>query len=547
MTHQEIRSKFLEYFKSNGHTIVPSSSLLPDDPSVLFTTAGMQQFKKYYTGEADAMKDFGSKSTASIQKSMRTSDIDEVGDERHLTFFEMLGNFSFGGYFKKEAIHYAYEFIVKEMGLKIDYVTVFAGEEGVPEDTESEQIWKSIDPSIVVKKFGRADNFWGPTGDQGPCGPTTEIYVNGIEIWNVVFNQYFQHKDKTLEPLKTPGIDTGMGLERLVMVSQGKPNIFETDLFSYAYNLPFVITDHTRAIAFLITDGVLPSNKEQGYVLRRLMRRIIVHKEVDFKKIFEDIKKTYTEINLEKVQELFAAEQQKFLKTLDAGLRELKKISDLDAPKAFRLYESFGLPFEVMHDVVPALDRAAFDEEFKKHQAKSREGSVKKFGGHGLLLDTGELKAANEEELKKVTRLHTATHMLQAALRKVLGDQVHQDGSDITAERLRFDFSFPRKVTPEEIKQIEDVINAAVAKDYPMGFEEMPIEEAKKSGALYFFKEKYPEKVKVYTLGDPRGEYFSKEFCGGPHVSHSAEIGKFRIVKEESVSAGTRRIRATVD
>ena len=490
MTHTEIRQKFLKYFESKGHKIVPSSSLLPDDPSVLFTTAGMQQFKKYYTGEADPMRDFGSKSTASIQKSMRTSDIDEVGDERHLTFFEMLGNFSFGGYFKQEAIEYAHEFITKEMRLAIDFVTVYQ------DDDEAAALWKEL--GFEARRMGKEDNWWGPTGDQGPCGPTTEIYVNGIEIWNVVFNQYFQSKDKTLKPLETPGIDTGMGLERLVMVSQGKANIFETDLFAYARGLPFVIADHSRAIAFLITDGVLPSNKEQGYVLRRLMRRIIVHKDIDFKMIFEDLKKTYSEINLEKVQEIFVQEQQKFLKTLDAGLRELKKIHDLDAPKAFRLYESFGLPFEVMHDINPALNRAAFDDEFKKHQAKSREGSVKKFGGHGLLLDTGELKAANEEELKKVTRLHTATHMLQAALRKVLGDQVHQDGSDITEERLRFDFSFPRKMTPEEIKQVEDLVNDAITRDLKVRYEELPIEEAKKTGALYFFKEKYPEKVKVY-------------------------------------------------
>ncbi len=461
---------------------------------------------------------------------MRTSDIDEVGDERHLTFFEMLGNFSFGGYFKKEAIAYAHEFIVKEMGLKIDYVTVYL------DDTKSEQIWREL--GYEARKMDKADNWWGPTGNQGPCGPTTEIYVNGIEIWNVVFNQYYQSKDGTLKTLDVPGIDTGMGLERLAMVVQGVPTIFDTDLFTYAKGLPKVVADHTRAIAFLIADGVTPSNKDQGYVLRRLMRRIMVHKDIDFHALFAEIMKTY-QIHMD--YSVFENEKKKFSKTLDAGLRELKKISDLDAVKAFKLYESFGLPFEVMHDIVPSLDREAFDEEFKKHQAKSSEGSVKKFGGHGLLLDTGELKAANEEELKKVTRLHTATHMLQSALRKVLGNDVHQAGSDITAERLRFDFSFQRKMTPEEIKQVEDLINNAVARDLKVSYEELPIEEAKKTGALYFFKEKYPEKVKVYSVGD-----FSKEFCGGPHVSHTAEIGQFKIVKEEAVSTGTRRIRATV-
>ena len=529
MTHTEIRKQFLDFFEKRGHKIVPSSSLLPDDPSVLLTTAGMQQFKKYYTNPelAPALN------VASIQKSMRTSDIDEVGDERHLTFFEMLGNFSFGGYFKKEAIAYAHEFITKEMGLTIDYVTVYQ------DDIESYAIWREL--GYTARKMGKEDNWWGPTGDQGPCGPTTEIYVNGIEIWNVVFNEFYQAKDGSRKPLDTPGIDTGMGLERLAMVSQGVENVFETDLFAFAKGLPFVIADHSRAIAFLITDGVLPSNKDQGYVLRRLMRRIIVHKQVDFEEIFVKIKQIYTEINLEGVREIFEQEKNKFLKTLDSGLRELKKIHDLDAPKAFRLYESYGLPFEVMHDIEPALNRTAFDEEFKKHQAKSREGSVKKFGGHGLILDTGELKAANEEELKKVTRLHTATHMLQAALRKVLGPEVQQDGSDITAERLRFDFKFSRKMTPEEIRQVEDLVNARVGEDLGVNYVELPIEEAKKTGALYFFKEKYPEKVKVYSVGD-----FSKEFCGGPHVSHTSEIGQFKILKEESVSTGTRRIRATV-
>ena len=473
---------------------------------------------------------------------MRTSDIDEVGDASHLTFFEMLGNFSFGGYFKKEAIQYAYEFISKEMGLKIDYVSVYL------DDTESEHIWKAIDPNLEIKKMGKADNWWGPTGDQGPCGPTTEIYINGVEIWNVVFNQYFQSKDGSLKELDTPGIDTGMGLERLAMMSQGVGNIFETDLFAFAKSLPRVVADHSRAIAFLIANGVTPSNKDQGYVLRRLMRRIMVHKDVDFRALFDEIMKTY---QIDMKFDVFEQERQKFSITLDAGLRELKKITDLDAVKAFKLYESFGLPFEVMHDMVPTLARSEFEEEFKKHQTKSREGSVKKFGGHGLLLNTGELKAANEEELKKVTRLHTATHMLQAALRTVLGNEVHQDGSDITAERLRFDFTFNRKVTLEEIKKIEDIVNDAIRRDLKVSYQELPIEDAKKTGALYFFssregsasggKEKYPEKVKVYSVGD-----FSKEFCGGPHVSHTAEIGKFKIVKEEAVSTGTRRIRAIV-
>ena len=520
MTHTEIRQKFLDFFKARGHVIVPSSSLLPDDPSVLFTTAGMQQFKKYYTNPELAP----SPNVASIQKSMRTSDIDEVGDESHLTFFEMLGNFSFGGYFKKEAIEFAHEFITQEMGLKIDYISVYL------DDAESEKIWIAIDPFLAVKKMGKKDNWWGPTGDEGPCGPTTEIYVNGIEIWNVVFNEFFQDKSGNLEKLKHPGIDTGMGLERLAMVAQGVSTIFDTDLFdlnapdlqTYDLRTKRIIADHARAVTALVQEGLVPSNKDRGYVLRRLIRRMVsfgYHMNLD----------------------VYREEAQKFSKTLKAGLRELKKTPHLDAPAAFRLYESYGLPFEVMRDVSPELSRAAFDEEFKKHQAKSREGSVKKFGGHGLLLDTGELKAANEEELKKVTRLHTATHMLQAALRKVLGDEVRQAGSDITAERLRFDFTMSRKLTIVEIKDIEKLINDAIAQDLPVTYEELPIEEAKKTGALYFFKEKYPDRVKVYSVGD-----FSKEFCGGPHVTHTGEIGKFKILKEEAVSTGTRRIRATV-
>lgn len=569
MTSQEIRQKFLDYFKKQGHTVVPSSSLLPDDPSVLFTTAGMQQFKPYYVGKADAMKDFNSLNTASVQKCVRTGDIDEVGDERHLTFFEMLGNFSFGGYFKKEAIQYAHEFITKEMGLTIDYVTVFEGEPGVPADDESEQIWKTLDPDIVVKRFSRADNFWGPTGDEGPCGPTTEIYVDGIEIWNVVFNQYYQHKDKTLEPLKTPGIDTGMGLERLVLVKQfpgeaGNKTVFETDLFTPVLGLlpgeltsrvRRIIGDHSRAIAFMISDGVRPSNKDQGYVLRRLMRRIIVHEHLinsaalDFRAIFKAIVDQYGAfypgLDLQAILEVFAAEKEKFSKTIRTGLKELEKLASIDADAAFKLYESHGLPYEVIKELGGAkaelLTRDAFDAKFKEHQEKSRAGAEKKFGGHGLILDTGELKAANEEELKKVTRLHTATHLLHAALRKVLGESVRQAGSDITAERLRFDFVFERKLTPEEIAQVEEIVNDAVENDYAVTKEELPYEEAIKTGALSFFKLKYPSKVNVYSVGD-----FSKELCGGPHVSHSAEIGTFKIAKEEAVSAGTRRIRATV-
>ena len=579
MSSEEIRRKFLEFFsakggsasggKSKGHAIVPSSSLIPTDPSVLLTTAGMQQFKPYFTGELDPQKDFGSKNTVSVQKSFRTSDIEEVGDERHLTFFEMLGNFSFGGYWKEDAIKLAHEFITKIMGLEIDYVTVFEGEGNMPADEESEKIWRSIDPKINVKKFGRADNFWGPTGNEGPCGPTTEIYVNGIEIWNIVFNQYYQKSDGVLSELKVKGIDTGMGLERLTMASQKKGNIFETDLFQpiidlLTENLPTklkrIFADHLRASIFLIADGVRPSNKDAGYVLRRLLRRMLAYMieydvhgnlfEAGFgavKKIFGGI---YPEILDGHILEVLEAEQQKFEKAIARGMSEMKKFPQITAKEAFYLYESFGLPFELIRELAPEaskeLHRHEFDKEFKTHQETSRAGAEKKFGGHGLLLNTGELKAKDEEELKKVTRLHTATHMLQQALREVLGSEVHQAGSDITAERTRFDFSFSRKITAEEIKKVEDLVNQKVEEGLPMQKIILPKSEAEKTGALYFFKEKYPDPVNVYFLGDSIQTAWSKEFCGGPHVANSREVGKFKIIKEEAVGAGTRRIRATV-
>ncbi len=566
MSHQEIREKFLKFFESKGHKIVPSSSLLPDDPSVLFTTAGMQQFKPYYTGSADAMKDFGSLNTASIQKSMRTSDIDEVGDESHLTFFEMLGNFSFGGYWKKEAIQYAHEFITEEMGLRIDYVSVFGGEGEVPADTESEEIWKSIDSDIEVKKFGRADNFWGPTGNEGPCGPTSEIYVNGLEVWNLVFNQYFQDTSGKLELLRTQGIDTGMGLERLAMVAQKKNNIFETDLFEPLIKIlssdtpePIqrVIVDHARSTAFLISDGVTPSNKEQGYVLRRLMRRMIVHAHTNqieieavkdiLKSVVQHYGSYYPNLNPMLILSEFDKENEKFQRTFKNGLKEMEKLSVIDNTSAFKLFESFGLPYEIIKEMgatkTEDLTREGFEEEFKKHQEISRAGAEKKFGGHGL--KEGESSIGDAEETKKKTRLHTATHVVVAALEKVLGEPLKQAGADINSERLRFDFKFSRKVTPEEIQEAEKIANQAVAADLEVWFEELPLEEAFASGAHGAFAHKYPPRVKVYTIG-PKESYFSREICGGPHVTHTGEVGNIKIIKEESVSGGNRRIRATI-
>jgi len=585
MTNSEIRAKFIDFFKLKGHASVPSSSLLTDDPSVLLTTAGMQQFKPYYTGQADAMKDFGSLNIVSIQKCMRTSDIDEVGDDSHLTFFEMLGNFSFGGYWKKEAIEYAHEFITKEMGLKIDYVSVFGGEGEVPADDESEQIWRSIAPDIEIKKSGRADNFWYPAGAEGPCGPTTEIYINGVEIWNIVFNEYYQDVDKQLHPLEIKGIDTGMGLERLAMVSQEKNDVFETDLFESIINLvpsemdsrtKRIIADHSRAIAFLITDGIRPSNKEQGYVLRRLIRWIMAYNFISksdltlihdiFAKIFEIYSPYYSELDADTIIYEFDREKEKFEKTLEKGIKELKNfispknynytIGKSKYPQydignysvwgkiLFRFNESYGLSPDIVQEILnmkfPPETIKVFNGEVKKHQEISRAGAEKKFGGHGINV------AESNEEMQKKTRLHTATHVIVAALQQVLGQKLPQAGSDITAERLRFDFTFPRKITPEELKKAEDIANDIVAKDLPVSWQEMDLQDAINSGASAFFKSKYPSKVKVYIIGDEKN-WFSREICGGPHVSHTGEIGHIKIIKEESISGGNRRIRAIVE
>lgn len=574
MQSEQIREKFIKFFEERGHKVVPSSSLLPTDPSVLLTTAGVQQFKPYYTGDADPMHDFGSFNTASIQKSFRTTDIDEIGDETHLTLFEMMGNFSFGGYFKKEAIAYAHELITKEFGLKIDYVTVFKGDKDVPEDMETQEIWKEIDPKIKIKKKGREDNFWGPTGNEGPCGPTTELFVNGIEVWNLVFNEFYCHRDGKLEKLNTPGVDTGSGLERMAAVIGGKDNIFETDLLAPIVEkvkelapgvderIARIFTDHLRSSCFLIADGVRPSNKEAGYILRRLIRRVIAYEvQLDIHGdllaeipavVVEKFHRVYPNLNHGEIVEVLGLEKKKFKAALSRGLKELSGKQDLNTKDAFYLYETYGLPFELIVELAPGklgkkLNKEDFDKEFERHQETSRAGKERKFGGHGMLLDTGELKAADEEELKKVTRLHTATHLMQAALRNVLGDSVSQRGSDITAERTRFDFTFERKLTDEELKQVEELVNRVIEQDLPFKYEEMSLEDAKKSGALFFFKGKYPPRVKVYYSGSSIKEAFSRELCGGPHVTHTGEVGRFRIGKQEAVAEGVRRLRATID
>jgi len=616
MESSEIRRKFLEFFVARGHAVVPSSSLIPDDPSVLLTTAGMQQFKPYYTGEADPMatihptvgKPLGSRNAVSIQKSFRTSDIDEVGDERHLTFFEMMGNFSFGGYFKKEAITYAHEFLTKELGLTISYVTIFQGKQdiGVPKDEESRKIWQSLGVKDI-REEGMEDVFWGPTGSSGPCGPTTEIYCKNaagqdIEIWNIVFNEFFfpgsreellsGASGKKLERLKAPGVDTGMGLERLAMVAQGKKSIFETDLFASLMKLvddvpewsQRIIADHARAATFLATDGVIPSNKEQGYILRRLVRRALAHRKefgtlkrfergadtprhYSFLDVIEEVirqyQNTHPQLNQskERVIEVIRMERESASRTYEAGKKKLDEFVHrakedrsfrIEGKDIFSLVTTYGFSLEWIKDIgkvqAVELDIAGYEEAFKKHQELSRAGATAKFGGHGLYLKTGEVTIRDESEVERVTRLHTATHLLHAALRAVLGSEVRQDGSDITVERTRFDFKFGRKVLPEELKKVEQWVNDAVARDLKVEWEETTYDEALQKGALGFFREKYPPRVKVYSMIDAAtGEALSREFCGGPHVQRTAAIGVFKIIKEEASSAGVRRIRAVVE
>ena len=558
MNSNDLRRGFLNFFEKKGHKIVPSSSLIPTDLSCLFTTAGMQQFKPYYLGEKSP---YG-KNVASCQKCFRTSDIEEVGNEKHLTFLEMLGNFSFGGYFKEEAIQLAFELVNSKFQIpnsKI-MVTVFGGDAEIPRDEESVRIWGKFgfsEKNGNLRFAGREDNFWGPTGEEGPCGPTTEIHFNGVEIWNLVFNEYYQDKNRKLTPLKQKGVDTGMGLERLAMVVQNKPSVFETDLFLPIINkIPGenekakrVIADHIKGSVFLISEGIFSSNVERGYVLRRILRRAIrfgklLNLPKNFliplaQKVIEIYKDIYPEVKSKEADILtvIQKEEEKFEKTLNLGLKQFEKISargDISGEEAFHLFDTYGFPLELTEELAKEkglkVDIKGFEESFKKHREISRAGVEKKFGGVG--------KEAPYESAK----LHTATHLLHAALREILGTQVKQMGSDITPQRLRFDFSHPQKMTEEELKKVEAIINQKIKEDLEVKKTEMPYQEAIKSGALAFFKEKYPEVVTVYSIG-----VFSKEICAGPHVKKTSELGRFKIIKEESSGAGVRRIRAILE
>lgn len=605
MKSEEIRKKFLDFFKEKGHKIIPSSPLIPTDSTVLFTIAGMQQFNSVLAGEEDPLKKFGSRTLVSCQKCFRTIDIEEVGDDIHHTFFEMLGNWSIGkGYFKEKAIEYALEFFGDILKLEKDriWVTIFKGEKGISKDEDSIQIWQENGiPKERIKEFGMEDNFWGPVTETGPCGPCSEIYFDRgedfgcggkdcgpncpncqrfVELWNLVFMEYNKERDGKYVKLPKKNVDTGIGFERLVTILQNKESTYETDLFlpliQSAENLSDktyredkksfrIVVDHIRGAVFLISEGVFPDNLGRGYILRRVLRRSIKYAKVlglkdywyvpliketikIYEKIYPELRRKETDI-ISVVQK----EEEKFKKTLGKGLVQFEKLLKtkikeqqskiIGGKEVFDLYQSYGFPMELTKELAEEkgfqIDEKGFQKKFKEHQEISRIGVKKKFGGHGIG------KIGVEEEKKKIIQLHTATHLLQAALRQILGKEIEQRGSDINKERLRFDFSYHRKVTPEEIKKVENLVNQKIKKNLEVREEEMPLERAINSGALSFFKEKYSEVVKVYTIFDPEiTEIFSQEICGGPHVKKTSELGIFQIVKEESSGANIRRIKA---
>jgi alanyl-tRNA synthetase len=580
MDNKVLRQKFLDFFKNNGHQIISSSSLIPSevDSSVLFTTAGMQQFKRFYLEPKEAPN----ARVATCQKCLRTGDIDEVGDESHLTFFEMLGNFSFGypempnSYFKEEAIKLAWKFLTEILNIEKNRITCtyFAGDKGIVEDHESHELLKRItglDESKILGT-GFSETFWSLGTEGSPGGPTVEFYIDGIEVWNLVFNEYrLENGGYVGSQLK--GVDTGMGLERLLAVINNAENVYHTDLFEKPHQKlheflqkedPIserIILDHLKAATFLITEGIEPSNKDQGYVVRRLIRRAIVKaKQIGIEKdltmsISEAVVETYESVypdlrdKLENVKQTLQTEEEKFRKTLTLGLKEFAKMigdkNGLIGDESFNLYQTYGFPLELTQELIKdkglTLDKAGFEAEFKKHQELSRTASAGMFKGG--LADAGE-------ETKK---LHTAAHLLLAALRQVFGDDVFQKGSNITSDRLRFDFSYSQKLTAEQLKQVENLVNEQIKKAIPVEMVELSLEEAKSSGAMGVFENKYGDKVKVYTIGSPsassglREKFFSREICGGPHANNTSELGHFKIAKEESSSAGVRRIKAILE
>ncbi|WP_312103243.1 alanine--tRNA ligase [Lachnoclostridium sp.] len=588
MTANELRKMYVNYFKERGHQEIASASLLPEnDPTVLFTTAGMHPLVPYLLGEKHPK---GTR-LVSVQKCVRTGDIDEVGDDTHLTFFEMLGNWSLGEYFKEESIGMSYEFLTTCLNIPKEKlaVTVFEGDELVPRDEEVALTWKSKglqDKQIFY--YGREENWWGPAGQSGPCGTDTEIFYDMgkpscgvdcgpachcgkyVEIWNNVFMQYHKKLDGSYEELKQKNVDTGMGFERVLTILNGYTNVYETELFLPVRNRldeiieanetklteksKRIICEHIRAVTFLLGDPkkIVPSNSEQGYVLRRLIRRMIRHlKQANIKnnvlcELAKVIVEQYGSIYVElRENELFIMEQLEkeydlFRETLDKGLKNAKLYFDqigdekiLNGELSFKLYDTFGFPIEFTIEMASekgiTVDVEAFNQKFAEHQKKSRQGAEVKFMGG--LSDHGE----------QTTRLHTATHLLNGALRTVLGTDVFQRGSNITAERLRFDFSYPRKLTKEELEEVGKIINEAILNQIDVLCEEMTVKEAKELGAVGIFEDKYGETVKVYTIPG-----YSKEICGGPHAKNTSELKSFQIVKEEASSAGVRRIKAVI-
>ena len=574
----EIRRKYLDYFKKHGHSVIPSAPLIPEnDPSVLFTTAGMQPLVPYLLGE----KHPEGKRLTDYQKCVRTNDIDEVGDNRHLTYFEMLGNWSLGDYFKDESIAMSFEFLTKELGIPVEklYVTCFAGDEDCPRDEVAANAWKKAGiPEDHIYYYGKEDNWW-IAGEEGPCGPDTEMFYDTgkpacgpdcqpscdcgkyVEIWNNVFMEYFKDANG-YRKLEQKNVDTGLGLERMTMLLQGKETPFDTELFSPVMDKlkelqkvdiiesRRIVAEHLRSSMMIIADGGRPSNLDRGYVLRRLIRRMIRHMnklQIDLNSLkelvdiyVESLGEMYPELieNKGTIEQVIVEEKDKFVKTLEHGEREFQKaIGKLEGTKVipgevvFRLYDTYGFPPEVTKELAKEngyeIDIDSFNELFKKHQEKSRAGSEQKFKG-GLA-----------ETTKETIAYHTATHLLNAAIKQVIGKDAHQRGSNITVDRMRFDFNCDHKLTPEEKQQIEDLVNEWIKEGLPVTKEEMKKEDAIKSGAECMFIEKYPDIVTVYTIGD-----VSKELCGGPHVKNTSELGKFKIKKEESSSSGVRRIKA---
>ena len=580
----EIRNKYLNFFKNHGHTIIPSAPVIPEnDPSVLFTTAGMQPLVPYLLGQKHPS---GTRLT-DYQKCVRTNDIDEVGDNRHLTYFEMLGNWSLGDYFKEESIAMSYEFLTKELGIPNEKlsVTCFAGDEDCARDEVAYQCWKKAGiPDERIYFYGKDDNWW-IAGEEGPCGPDTEMFYDTgkpacsencqpscdcgkyVEIWNNVFMEFYKDEKGNYSKLKQRNVDTGLGLERMAMLLQGKKTPYEIEIFEPVMkkleelqkvdNIESrrIVAEHLRSSMMIINDGGKPSNVDRGYILRRLLRRMTRHLnklEINLDLLPEiievsiaSLKELYPELekNKETIISVIVAEKDKFIKTLQKGEKEFEKAVNkaksqgkekLDAQVVFNLYETYGFPPEMTVELAKEqgidVDMENFDKLFKEHQDKSRLGSDQKF--------KGGLASQGEQE----TKYHTATHLLNAALKKVLGDHIHQKGSNITTERLRFDFSHNAKMTDEEKKQVEDLVNEYIKMDIPVERLEMKKEEALNMGAEAMFLDKYGDVVTVYKIGD-----VSVELCGGPHVARTGELGHFKIKKEEASSAGVRRIKAILE